>query len=79
MNLLTLDRLSPQAVLDLAPSFESLPKTDHKDGQYRLRRYSLIELLMEPKEFNELSVDTFMQTDEYNKFGHTSDESCYSL
>jgi len=68
MNLLTLDRLSPQAVVDLAPSFESLPQTDHKDGQYRLRRYSLIELMLEPKAFKELSVDTFMQTDKYNEF-----------
>ena len=68
MNLLRLDKLSAKAVRQLSSSFEDLPPTDHKDGQYRLRRYSVIELMIEPKAIKELPVSTFTQTDEYNNF-----------
>ena len=68
MHLLRLDRLSAGAVRQLSSSFEDLPATDHKDGQYRLRRYSMIELMIEPKAIKELPVSTFTQTDEYNDF-----------
>ena len=68
MHLLRLDRLSDRAVRQLSSSFEDLPATDHKDGQDRLRRYSMIELMIEPKAIKELPVSTFTQTDEYNDF-----------
>jgi len=68
MSLLRLDLLSNEAIQNLSPSFDLLTPTDHKDGQYRLRRYSMIELLAEPYMFKTLPTTTFMQTDEYNNF-----------
>ena len=44
MKLLQLNKLSDKAVESLAESFNRLPHTDHKDGQYRLRRYSVVEV-----------------------------------
>jgi len=44
MKLLQLNKLSDEAVESLAESFNRLPHTDHKDGQYRLRRYSVVEV-----------------------------------
>jgi hypothetical protein len=44
MKLLQLNKLSDEAVESLAESFNRLPHTDHKDGQYRLRRYSIVEV-----------------------------------
>ena len=44
MKLLQLNKLSDEAVESLAESFDRLPHTEHKDGQYRLRRYSVVEV-----------------------------------
>ena len=44
MKLLQLNKLSDEAVKSLAESFNRLPHTEHKDGQYRLRRYSVVEV-----------------------------------
>ena len=68
MSLLRLDLLSNEAIQDLSPSFDLLTATEHKDGKYRLRRYSMVELLAEPYMFKQLPTNTFMQTDEYNDF-----------
>ena len=68
MSLLRLDLLSNEAIQNLSPSFDLLTPTDHKDGQYRLRRYSMVELLTEPQMFKTLPTTTFMQTSEYNDF-----------
>ena len=68
MSLLRLDLLSNEAIQDLSPSFDLLTATEHKDGKYRLRRYSIVELLAEPHMFKPLPANTFMQTDEYNDF-----------
>ena len=68
MSLLRLDLLSNEAIQDLSPSFDLLTATEHKDGKYRLRRYSIVELLAEPHMFKPLPSNTFMQTDEYNDF-----------
>ena len=68
MRLLRYDLLSNEAIQDLSPSFELLTATEHKDGKYRLRRYSIVELLAEPHMFKALPSNTFMQTDEYNDF-----------
>ena len=68
MSLLRLDLLSNEAIQDLSPSFDLLTATEHKDGKYRLRRYSMVELLTEPHMFKQLPTNTFMQTDEYNDF-----------
>ena len=44
MKLLQLNKLSDEAVKSLAESFDRLPHTEHKDGQYRPRRYSVVEV-----------------------------------
>ena len=66
--LLRVDKLSDATVASVAPSFDRLPETDHKDGKYRLRRYSKVRLLLEPKKFQVLDVSDFTQSAEYNKF-----------
>ena len=43
-------------------------RPDHKDGKYRLRRYSVVELMTEPKFFKLTDVNTFTQSDKYNNF-----------
>ena len=68
MRLLQLDELTDFAVKSVAPFFEDLPETDHKDGKYRLRKYSLVELLLEPKMFNILEAKSFTQSKDYNNF-----------
>ena len=68
MRLLQLDQLTDFAVESVSPFFENLPETDHKDGKYRLRKYSLVELLMEPKMFKVLEAKSFTQSKEYNNF-----------
>ena len=44
MKLLQLCKISDDAVASVVDSFDRLPHTDHKDGKYRLRRYSVVEL-----------------------------------
>ena len=44
MKLLQLNTLTKEFVDDLKASFNNLPETSHKDGKYRLRRYSVVEL-----------------------------------
>ncbi|EGU47147.1 hypothetical protein VII00023_00795 [Vibrio ichthyoenteri ATCC 700023] len=44
-NTLQLTHLSGNAIRQLAPSFSSLPHTQHADGQYRLRRYSVVRFV----------------------------------
>nr|WP_241796559.1 2OG-Fe dioxygenase family protein [Vibrio rumoiensis] len=50
----------------MLPSFESLPRTNHADGHYRLRRYSVVHLMngkIVPSDKHE-----FMQTSDINHF-----------
>ncbi|MDQ2163705.1 agglutination protein [Vibrio sp. B4-12] len=65
-NTLQITQLSQKAIQQLAPSFAQLPHTEHADGQYRLRRYSVVQ-------FNKGKVEAldkhdFMQTDQINHF-----------
>ncbi|UIP30173.1 MULTISPECIES: 2OG-Fe dioxygenase family protein [Photobacterium] len=61
-----LTQLSGQAINELSPSFDHLPKTGHADGEYRLRRYSIVKatangvLHMPPR--------AFVQSDDINHF-----------
>lgn len=64
--LLQLTNLSDMCVESLKESFGSLPETDHLDGKYRLRRYSVVRCT--DKDCDELEVRTFNQSDQYNKF-----------
>jgi hypothetical protein len=73
MKLLQLNKLSDEAVESLAESFDRLPHTDHKDGQYRLRRYSVVEVrttfwnAKEEMEVTKLEHRRFMQDATLNK------------
>jgi hypothetical protein len=44
MKLLQLNTLTKEFADTLKSSFDNLPETSHKDGKYRLRRYSVVEL-----------------------------------
>ena len=72
MKLLQLDQLG-KAVRELKESFNGLPVTEHKDGKYRLRRYSVIELRTsfwnaeEEAEIERLEHRTFEQSEDYNQ------------
>ncbi|MDR9828779.1 2OG-Fe dioxygenase family protein [Vibrio sp. FNV 38] len=66
MNTLNLTSLSSEAVSDLSQSFKLLPKTAHADGQYRLRRYSVIQFTH--GKVIQTDRHNFMQTDEINHF-----------
>ena len=44
MYKIKLEQISQWGVSTLKDSFNKLPTTDHRDGQYRLRRYSKIKL-----------------------------------
>ncbi|PSU88880.1 2OG-Fe dioxygenase family protein [Photobacterium kishitanii] len=63
---LQLTQLSDHAVNELAPSFKYLPHTSHADGEYRLRRYSIIRIhngKIEP-----LPSTDFIQSNDINHF-----------
>ncbi|PNH94277.1 agglutination protein [Vibrio diazotrophicus] len=66
LNTLHITQLSQNALSQLAPSFVNLPRTDHADGQYRLRRYSVVRFI----EGKVLPTDKhdFMQSDDINHF-----------
>lgn len=68
MYMLHMDKLTPEALSSLKPSFENVPETDHKDGKYRLRRYSKVQLLMEPNKFKTMEATEFNQSSDYNNF-----------
>ena len=63
--LLQLNKISQKSLNELSPSFNNLPETDHLDGTYRLRRYSVVQC---NGNCVEIGDNTFLQTDEYNKF-----------
>ena len=68
--MLRMDKIDVGLVEEMKPSFDNLPETDHKDGKYRLRRYSAIELRhsLHVKRFEVLPDSDFTQSSEYNKF-----------
>ncbi len=63
---LQLTKLSDNAIAQLAPSFTKLPNTEHADGKYRLRRYSVVEF--RDGKVVDLQKNEFMQTDDINRF-----------
>ena len=72
MRLMQLNQLNVEAIKTLRPSFDNLPHTNHKDGKYRLRRYSKIELRTthwgagEQIDITHLSESEFTQSSDYN-------------
>lgn len=63
---LHLTRLSQSAIDQLSPSFGRLPHTEHADGQFRLRRYSVVTLRQ--NQVIDLDKHEFVQTSEINRF-----------
>ncbi|GEA24806.1 agglutination protein [Vibrio harveyi] len=65
-NTLHLTQLSMTAIEQLSPSFEGLPRTEHADGQYRLRRYSVVGF--ENGQVIDLNKNSFVQSSDINRF-----------
>ncbi|WJT08646.1 2OG-Fe dioxygenase family protein [Vibrio harveyi] len=65
-NTLHLTQLSIAAIEQLSPSFEGLPRTEHADGQYRLRRYSVVGF--ENGQVIDLNKNSFVQSSDINRF-----------
>ncbi|CAI0703823.1 Uncharacterized protein conserved in bacteria [Serratia ficaria] len=65
-NVISMTVLSHQATQQLMPSFSSLPHTQHADGKYRLRRYSVVKHL--GGRVVEAGPRNFVQSDEINHF-----------
>ncbi|MEI8592595.1 2OG-Fe dioxygenase family protein [Photobacterium sp. Hal280] len=61
-----LTQLSGQAINELSPSFNHLPKTGHADGEYRLRRYSIVKATASGVQH--MPVRAFVQSDDINHF-----------
>ncbi|MFD2179616.1 2OG-Fe dioxygenase family protein [Veronia pacifica] len=62
--MMQLCHISEQSVRELEPSFEQLPTTPYADGQYRLRRYSVVRC--HHCELEHLAHQTFCQTENIN-------------
>ncbi|MGF1755508.1 2OG-Fe dioxygenase family protein [Vibrio makurazakiensis] len=65
-NTLQLTSLSHNAISQLSPSFFDLPSTEHADGKFRLRRYSVIRVV--DGMLKEQEKHEFMQSDDINHF-----------
>lgn len=65
-NTLHLTQLSIAAIEQLSPSFNGLPRTEHADGQYRLRRYSVVGF--ENGQVVDLNKNSFVQSSDINRF-----------
>lgn len=63
---LQLTSLTPQSIAKLAPSFAKLPSTEHADGTYRLRRYSVVKL--EGTRLKATDKNDFVQSGDINHF-----------
>ena len=63
MHKLILDRLDEELIKEVQPSFNGLPHTGHADGEFRLRRYSVIDFCGVP-----VGESTFVQSSDYNKY-----------
>tara|TARA_Y100000034_G_scaffold103721_1_gene129667 strand:- start:344 stop:970 length:627 start_codon:yes stop_codon:yes gene_type:complete len=69
MYKIKLEQISPWGVNTVKESFNRLPKTEHRDGQYRLRRYSKIKL-SDTDHFKYMKIESgsFNQSAHYNQF-----------
>ena len=72
MKLVELNQISQESVNTLTDSFDRLPYTNHKDGKYRLRRYSAVEMrttfwnAKREIELMSLGRTDFTQSEEWN-------------
>ncbi|PMG51298.1 2OG-Fe dioxygenase family protein [Vibrio splendidus] len=65
-NTLHITHLSNHAVEELSPSFSKLPSTEHADGQFRLRRYSVVQF--SNGQVVEQDKHNFVQSEDVNHF-----------
>ncbi|PTO77627.1 2OG-Fe dioxygenase family protein [Vibrio splendidus] len=65
-NTLHITHLSNHAVEELSPSFSKLPSTEHADGQFRLRRYSVVQF--SNGQVVEQDKHNFVQSENINHF-----------
>ena len=63
MHKLILDRLDEELIDEVKLSFNNLPHTGHADGEFRLRRYSIVNFCGES-----VGGSTFIQSSDYNKY-----------
>ncbi|KFA95475.1 MULTISPECIES: 2OG-Fe dioxygenase family protein [Vibrio] len=63
---LHLTSLSGRSTEQLAPSFATLPNTEHADGKYRLRRYSVVRF--EKGQIVDKGDNCFVQSEHFNHF-----------
>ena len=76
MYKIKLEQISPWAVGSVKESFNRLPKTEHRDGQYRLRRYSKIKLSDTDRfKYMKMESGAFNQSAHYNHFQGGVDRS----
>ena len=69
MYKIKLEQISQWGVSTVRDSFDRLPETDHRDGKYRLRRYSKIKLCdTDHFKYMKLESEVFNQSGSYNKF-----------
>jgi len=69
MYKIKLEQISPWGVNTVRDSFNKLPTTDHRDGQYRLRRYSKIKLSdTDHFKYMKMESESFSQSTHYNQF-----------
>ena len=74
-TILQITRVSPSYIDYIKTSFDDLPKTDHADGSYRLRKYSHVSVdctlgagrLEKSVGITDLNVKQFTQSYKYNK------------
>jgi len=62
MKLLQLNTLTKEFADTLKSSFDNLLETSHKDGKYRLRRYSVVELRATFWTWNPITLPTYRAT-----------------
>ena len=69
MYKIKLEQISQWGVSTVRDSFNKLPTTDHRDGKYRLRRYSKMKLSdTDHSKYMKMESETFNQSAHYNKF-----------
>ena len=69
MYKIKLEQISQWGVSTVRDSFNKLPTTDHRDGKYRLRRYSKIKLSNTDRfKYMKMESEAFNQSGRYNNF-----------
>jgi hypothetical protein len=69
-TILQIIKVDSELMDEIKTSFGELPETDHADGKYRLRKYSKVSAsqpLCGVWRIEQLDIDTFTQSEKYNK------------